>query len=396
MIGHRPGMEAFRLDLDGVGAARALAATRADAGHGSSLVDAVRQGAALDDTDLATLFLSGDVSTDTMLALACATRSAGGIRLETFSPLYLTNECDAECRMCGMRRPNTALLRETADAATVAAQLALLHRRGLRAVALLTGEYRHGARRAAMIDRAAAALRTALDLGYRHVLVNIGALDGPEYPRLLDGVARGSDGRLVPRVTMCTFQESYQPVVYRRFMGTRRDNPRADYRRRLENFDRAADAGFRVANPGVLVGLNPDLGWELLAVLAHVRHLERRGMEVYLSVPRLRRATGAPRPAGVDDDTLCRLVAVLSLGAPAAKVVVSTREPVAIQRRLAPVIGVLTPGSPGVAPYTATGARFELAASQFEVLDHRPIEAILGEYLAAGATIDCFEPAGAA
>jgi hypothetical protein len=57
------------------------------------------------------------------------------------------------------------------------------------------------------------------------------------------------------------------------------------------------------------------------------------------------------------------------------------------------VIGVLTPGSPGVAPYTETGARFELEASQFEVLDHRPIEAILGEYLAAGATIDCYEPA---
>ena len=64
-----------------------------------------------------------------------------------------------------------------------------------------------------------------------------------------------------------------------------------------------------------------------------------------------------------------------------------------MQRRLVPVIGVLTPGSPGVAPYTESGARFELEASQFEVLDHRPIEAILGEYVAAGATIDCFEPA---
>jgi hypothetical protein len=56
------------------------------------------------------------------------------------------------------------------------------------------------------------------------------------------------------------------------------------------------------------------------------------------------------------------------------------------------VIGVLTPGSPGVAPYTETGARFDLEASQFEVLDHRPIEAILGDLLAAGAVIDCYEP----
>jgi len=84
---------------------------------------------------------------------------------------------------------------------------------------------------------------------------------------------------------------------------------------------------------------------------------------------------------------------VLSMGLPEAKVVISTREPPAMQRRLLPVIGVLTPGSPGVAPYTETGARFELEASQFEVLDHRPIEAILGEILAAGATIDCYQPA---
>ena len=71
---------------------------------------------------------------------------------------------------------------------------------------------------------------------------------------------------------------------------------------------------------------------------------------------------------------------------------ISTREPPEIQRRLLPVISVLTPGSPGVAPYTERGARFEIDASQFEVLDHRPIEDILGDILAAGVTIDCYEP----
>ena len=116
-------------------------------------------------------------------------------------------------------------------------------------------------------------------------------------------------------------------------------------------------------------------------------------MSVYVSLPRLRKASGTPYSAGVSDDTLCRIVAVMSFGAPEAKVVISTRESPEIQRRLLPVIGVLTPGSPGVAPYTETGARFELEASQFEVLDHRPIEAILGEHLAAGATIACYEPA---
>jgi 2-iminoacetate synthase len=383
----------FRLDVGALGAARARAGVRAAAGEGAALASAAAAGAGCDDEALATLLLGRDVSTDALLALARARRDGAGFRFETFSPLYLTNECDAECRMCGMRGTNTQLVRETADERTVEVQLDILHRRGLRGVAILTGEYRHGVRRDAMLGRAAAALRAALARGFRHVLINIGALEASEYPVLLEGVPRTPDGRVAPQVTMCTFQETYDPATYARFMGVDQGNPRSDYRRRLENFDRAADAGLWAANPGVLLGLNPDVAWELLALLGHVRHLEARGMEVYVSLPRLRRASGAAYAAGVDADTLCRLVAVIALGAPAAKVVISTREPPPIQRRLAPVIGVLTPGSPGVAPYTASGARFDFEASQFEVLDHRPIETILGEYLAAGAVIDCFEPA---
>jgi hypothetical protein len=241
-----------------------------------------------------------------------------------------------------------------------------------------------------MIARAAETLRAALARGFEHVLINIGALEADEYATLLDGVPRDAAGRVVPQVTMCTFQETYHPASYARAMGTDPDNPRSDFGRRLTNFDRARDAGLWAANPGVLLGLHADLAWELLALLAHVRHLEGRGMAVYVSLPRLRKASGAARPKGVGDDALTRLVAVLAFGAPRAKVVISTRESPAMQRRLLPMIGVLTPGSPGVAPYTETGARFEVEASQFEVLDHRPLEDILREHLAAGATIDRF------
>jgi 2-iminoacetate synthase len=390
-----PAMERFRVEAEGVEAARTRATTLA-AAAGRNLAARAATGEALADEELAALLLAPDVPTDALLALARTRRPAGAPRVATFSPLYLTNECDAECRMCGMRRTNAELVRETADAATAEAQLDILHRRGLRGVALLTGEYHHGAYRRTMIARAASALRAALARGFTHVLINIGALDAPEYETLLDGVPRRPDGRLAPRVTMCTFQETYSPRAYARFMGTEPENPRSDFERRVTNFDRARDAGMWSANPGVLLGLNADVAYELVALLGHVRHLERRGMDVYVSLPRLRKATGTPRAAGVGDDLLCRVVALLAIGCPDAKVVISTREPPAMQRRLLPVIGVLTPGSPGVAPYTEAGARFELEASQFEVLDHRPIEAILGDVLAAGATIDCYEPVGRA
>jgi 2-iminoacetate synthase len=388
-------MRRFRLDAGEVGAALERA-TALGASGGPAIARRARDGETLGDDELVALLQAPDVRTDELMAVARARRPQGGPRIETFSPLYLTNECDAECLMCGMRQSNEELMRETADAPTAERQLDILRRRGIRAVALLTGEYHHGRLRERMIARAAEALGAALDRGFVHVLINIGALDPPEYDALLARVPRCADGRVAPQVTMCTFQETYSPPVYARFMGANPENPRSDFVRRLENFDRACDAGMWVANPGVLLGLNPDVGYEVLALLAHVRHLRRRGMEVYVSLPRLRKATGTPHTAGVSDDLLCRIVAVLSFGAPEAKVVISTREPPAMQRRLLPVIGVLTPGSPGVAPYTETGARFELEASQFEVLDHRPIEAILGEYLAAGATIDCYEPAARA
>jgi 2-iminoacetate synthase len=383
--------EWFDLDACQLGRVRARAAGVAARASVRELLGGVENGAPASNEEVAALFLSPHVTTEELLALARVRRGGAAPRLETFSPLYITNECDAECRMCGMRGTNAELVRETAPEATVVDQLELLQRRGMLGVAILTGEYRHGARRRTMIARAARAIEAALARGFRHVLINIGSLEMDEYDELLAAVPRRADGQVLPHITMCTFQETYSPEAYARFMGTDPENPRSDFNRRLTNFDRARDAGMRSANPGVLLGLNPDLGYELLALLAHVDHLARRGMTVYVSLPRLRKASGTPHLAGVSDDALGRFVSVLSFGCPGAKVVISTREPPAIQRRLVPVIGVLTPGSPGVAPYTADGARFELEASQFEVLDHRPFEAILDEFISGGAAFECFE-----
>ncbi len=191
---------------------------------------------------------------------------------------------------------------------------------------------------------------------------------------------------------MCTFQETYARDVYGKFMGRDADNPRSDYDRRLANFDRARRAGLRVANPGVLLGLSTDLAFELVAAILHVRHLLAAGMEVYLSTPRLRRIAGGGVGRGVSDDDFVRLLALFALAVPEAKLVVTTREPRAIQQRVAPLVSVLSAGSSAVAPYTEVGAHFPLEASQFEVIDQRPFEAILREHLDAGVAIENFAP----
>lgn len=348
----------------------------------------------LDAVKMAALFLSS-IDSGALRAAAIARRGERVRQLETFSPLYMTNTCDAECRMCGMRRDNVDLDRQTATPAEITRQLRTLRERGVRAVALLTGEYRRETRHWA-IGLTREALRSALELDFRHVLINIGSLDPDELAELLDEIARDGSGRVLPKVTMCTFQETYQRDAYRKFMGDSDDNPRADFDRRLTNFDRAAAAGMRVVNPGVLLGLNPDLGWELVSVTLHVCHLLDLGLEVYLSLPRLRQATGVKSSRGVSDDDFVRLVAVLSMGLPQAKIVITTRESAEIQRRVLPMVTVLSAGSSAVAPYTATGARFPLEASQFEVIDQRPIEAILDEHIAQGVCFENFEVVAAA
>lgn len=384
-------MTAFRLEPTALTETRSRAETHAAAGGGTDLLARAVTGDGLRDEELATLLLATDVDTEVLLDLA-RRRPTGGPHLETFSPLYLTNECDAECAMCGMRRFNPKLVRETADDLTIRAQLSLLHRRGLRGIALVTGEYHHGLRRDAMLARVARAIAAAIDLGFEHVLINIGSLEAEEYRWLLARTPRTGDGRTAARLTMCTFQETYDRALYRRFIGSNSSNPRADFVRRLENFDRAIDAGMSSVNPGVLLGLSRDVCFELLALLDHVRHLLARAAQVYVSLPRLRRATGTAHHVGVSDDLLFRFAAIVAFGIPEAKVVISTREAPAVQRRLLPAISVLTPGSPGVAPYTEKGARFEIEASQFEVLDQRPIEAVLGDAMADGITFAGYEP----
>ncbi len=342
--------------------------------------------------EMGALWTTPALGSDLLYRTAREIRKRRGHRLETFSPLYLTNTCDAECRMCGMRRDNDVLVRETATPEQAIRQLETLVRRGVRGVAILTGEYRASTRpwALALVNQV---LRATQDLGFRHVLINVGAIDAPEYDTLLAGLSRETDGAIRPQVTMCTFQESYSRAVYAKFMGTDPANPRADFDRRLTNFDRAFDAGLRVANPGILVGLNPDLGYELVALALHARHLREKGMDVYLSVPRLRQIAGRGAFRGAADADFIRLVAILSMGLPDCKIVITTREAPAMQHTLAPIVSVISAGSSAVAPYTEAGARFPLEASQFEVIDQRPFEAILREHLAHGGAIENFSPA---
>src|SRR5512135_426494 len=124
-------MQDFHLDASALQeqlqGARQLAAT--DLADG--LLDRAQRGDSLSPADIAVLWFASRVDTETLYEVACSVAAGRHDRLETFSPLYMTNTCDAECRMCGMRRDNDALRRETADITGVIDQLRVLQRRGM-------------------------------------------------------------------------------------------------------------------------------------------------------------------------------------------------------------------------------------------------------------------------
>src|SRR5207237_8128947 len=120
-------------------------------------------GEELSIAEMAALYYSQH-GAESLRAAAIARRGSRAYELETFSPLYLTNTCDSECKMCGMRRDNRELERETANPVGVQHQLEILARRGVLAVGLLTGEYRRDTRHWA-IALTREPLRRAADLG---------------------------------------------------------------------------------------------------------------------------------------------------------------------------------------------------------------------------------------
>jgi 2-iminoacetate synthase len=327
------------------------------------------------------------LSTAELVAAAESRCAARTPRLHTFVPLYTTNHCDSECKMCSMRRGNARMERKFSGRDEIIDQLRILYEHeGVRGVGFLTGEYEDKYTRLATAFRIGWAIRTALDMGFERIYFNIGSMEPDEVEVLGEWIHRDDP------VTMCVFQETYDRESYRRFMGhTSSGVPKADYDRRVVSFDRWLDAGFRYVNPGVLIGLHDDLGSELVRLVAHGAHLKERDAVVDLSVPRMRPAMSSRDSTRVNDEDYLRMMAVLGFTCPEQRLVLTTREPQEFQDRAIGLAGVISPGSPDVAPYRADSqARNEQTTSQFLVADLRRPRHILGRIEAGGTKVGHF------
>lgn len=330
------------------------------------------------DTSLSTAELRAAAET------RCAARRP---QLHTFVPLYTTNHCDSECKMCSMRKGNARMERKFASRNEIIEQLEILyHHEGIRGVGFLTGEYEDKYVRLSTAFRIGWAMRTALDMGYERIYFNIGSMESDEIAVLGEWITHDEP------VTMCVFQETYDRESYRRFMGsTALGVPKADYDRRVASFDRWLDAGYRYVNPGVLVGLHEDVSAEIVRLVAHGAHLRERGAVVDLSVPRMRPAMSSRDSTRIGDEDYLRMMSVIAFTCPEQRLVLTTREPQEFQDRALGLAGVISPGSPDVAPYRVDAqAVNDEKTSQFLVADLRRPRFILSRIESHGTKVSHF------
>lgn len=332
------------------------------------------------------LFRDVNISTEEIRQAALEGLTARTPGLHTFVPLYTTNHCDSECKMCAMRKSNQKLVRKFAGKKEIEEQLQILYEHEhVRGVGFLTGEYDEQYTRLANAFRIGWAIRTALDMGFQRIYYNIGSMTPEEIDVLADWITPDEP------VTMCVFQETYDRDTYARFMGTDVRYPKADYDRRVRSFDHWIDAGFRYTNPGVLIGLHKNIEEDLVNLISHATHLAKRGAVVDVSAPRLRPAQGSKNVSGVDDDQYLRLMAVVALVCPEHRLVLTTREGEEFQKKAVDLCGVFSPGSPDVAPYRpAKSAVNQVESSQFLVADLRRPSEILSNLQAGGRDVDFF------
>ncbi len=253
---------------------------------------------------------------------ACAKwikREIYGNRLVLFSPLYISNLCQNECLYCAFRNSNKKLVRKALNQNEIREEIEILLAQGHKRVLLVAGEAYPNEGLNYIFKSLATIYSVRNDSGYiRRVNVNIAPLSVAEFVEL-------KKHRIG---TYQLFQETYHEESYKRLHPK---GPKSDYQYRLTTMDRGFTAGLDDVGIGILFGLY-DWKYEILALLSHINHLEKRfGLGPHtISVPRIEPAHGSELshnpPNAVSDTDFKKIIAVLRIAVPYTGIILSTRE----------------------------------------------------------------------
>ena len=351
---------------------------RADARRIRSVLDKAlaMKGIGLDEVAALTTISDPELLGELFAAARKVKDEIYGRRLVLFAPLYISNLCANECLYCAFRARNTSIKRHALSQAEIADEVRILINQGHKRVLLVAGESypREG------FSYVLKSIETVYSVKegngeIRRVNANVAPLTIDEFKQLK--AARIGTYQL--------FQETYHEATYK---AVHLGGKKADYHWRVTAPDRAMQAGIDDLGIGVLFGLC-DWRFELLAIMQHVRHLERHfGVGPHtISVPRLEPATGSDMashpPKPVSDVDFRKIVAILRLAVPYTGIIMSTRENASLRREtFALGVSQISAGSrtnPG-----GYGDGEQLDRSQFSLGDHRSLDEVVKDVAELG------------
>ena len=299
-----------------------------------------------------------------------------GKRLVVFAPLYISNLCANECLYCAFRARNTEVKRRALSQEEIAQETRILVNQGHKRVLLVAGESYPREGFSYVLKSIETVYSVHVGNGeVRRVNVNVAPLNLDEFKQL----------KASKIGTYQLFQETYHHGTYK---AVHLGGKKADYDWRITAPDRAMQAGIDDIGIGVLFGLC-DWRFEILALMQHIRHLERTfGVGPHtISVPRLEPATGsdmaAHPPKPVSDVDFRKIVAILRLAVPYTGIIMSTRESAHLRREtFALGVSQISAGSrtnPG-----GYGDGEQEDKSQFSLGDHRSLDEVIRDVAEMG------------
>jgi 2-iminoacetate synthase len=295
-----------------------------------------------------------------------------GNRVVLFAPLYISNECVANCLYCSFRRDNTDLERRTLDPTEIKRETRWLLEHGYKRLLLVFGDHPHNSVEH-MVEACEACYSVRVgehEDRIRRLNVNAAPLTREEF-KILQPAGLG---------TFQVFQETYHRETYEYVHPS---GPKANYDWRLSVWDRCLPSGIDDMGLGVLYGLY-DWRWDTLALLQHTEYL----MERYrvgphtISTPRLEPAFGSDFSTNsqwlVGDEDFKKLVAIIRMSVPYTGMILSTRERPEFRRELMELgfsqVSAGSKTSPG--GYTEHNPDQD-DTRQFEGADHRGLDEVM-------------------
>jgi 2-iminoacetate synthase len=354
------------------------AAADKDAGHVREVLGKARELGGLEMQDVAVL---SSVSDPELLGeLFAAARDVKdaiyGARLVLFAPLYVSNMCSNDCLYCAFRVRNKELKRRALTQDEIRHEVELLVDEGHKRILLVAGESYPTQGFQYVLDSVATIYDVKRGNGeIRRVNVNVAPLSVDEF-RALKTTGIG---------TYQVFQETYHRETYK---AVHVGGKKRDYDWRVTAMHRAMESGIDDVGIGVLFGLS-DWRFELLAMLQHIRELERAfGVGPHtISMPRLEPALGSDMasnpPQPVSDIDFRKIVAILRLAVPYTGMIMSTRETANLRREtFALGVSQISAGSRTNPGGYAEDEQFDTA--QFQLGDHRRLDEVIRDVAELG------------